>query len=497
MEAFQYKKRKEKEAIEQCSLPFDITKISLKNTEIRLIKKNEAKSIIEEYEYLGCLPRVTKYHFGIFFKIDDKEYIGGAITYSPDYAENLNVWEKYGFKDKLITLSRGVCLWWTPKNSASFFITKTIKWLKINTTYKVLSATVDPSAGEIGIIYQSLNWYYVGLMKGNYSHTNKELKRFSVLIDGKKKSSRSIRQELGTISKEIILQKYPDAIFVSQHRKRRYFYFIGTKIENKLFLKNIEHLLQPYPQKEKDDILISGIIYKITNQINQKIYIGQTTRSLNDRMSEYRREIGNNPIDKAIKKYGFNSFKFEIIDTAENLEELNFKEKIHISTFKSNNREIGYNVLDGGRNSIPGPETREKLSRAHKGKKQNKNWIEKRIHKRGSEEAKKYGRQKTEEEKKHLSDELSGENGYWFGKERSNETKQKISTSKNGTKIKESARLALCKKVYLTNITNNNITEYESIDMASKSTGIKMTTVSYRCKNEYIDKNNVKWSFNV
>ena len=42
-----------------------------------------------------------------------------------------------------------------------------------------------------------------------------------------------------------ILAKYPDAIFIPQYRKRRYFYFIGNKTENKKLCLNISHLVQP------------------------------------------------------------------------------------------------------------------------------------------------------------------------------------------------------------------------------------------------------------
>lgn len=229
--AHQYKIRLEKSKTEK--IDFDLNDVVLKNTTIELINKQIAKEFIIEYEWLKSIPQQTSYHFGLFFNINNKKYLGGVLIYSQDYAQNTGVWDKYGFGDKLILLSRGVCLWWTPKNSASYFISKSIKWLKENTKYRIVTATVDPNAGEIGTIYQSLNWYYVGLMSGNY-HNNKESKRFSVLINGKLRYSRSIRKEFGTMKKDVILQKYPDAVFIPQYRKRRYFYFFDTKQKNKI-----------------------------------------------------------------------------------------------------------------------------------------------------------------------------------------------------------------------------------------------------------------------
>ena len=342
--AHQYKIREEKKNEE--ILDFDYNLLSLKDTEIRLIDKITAKNIIVEYEWLKTMPIVTNYHFGLYFKLDNKEYLGGVLVFSTDYAENTGVWKTYGFEDKLILLSRGVCLWWTPKNSASFFISKACKWIKENTKYRIITATVDPSAGEIGTIYQSLNWYYVGLMRGNY-HNSKETKRFSVLINGKLRYSRSIRKEFGCMKKDVILSKYPDAVFLNQYRKRRYFYFIDSKNKNIEYFNNIKHLILPYPKR---DIKCSGIIYMIKNKINNKIYIGQTIRSFSDRIYDYKNYLCNDYLKASFEKYGFDNFEFSIIETVETFEELNNREIYYIALYDTRNRDKGYNIEIGGRN---------------------------------------------------------------------------------------------------------------------------------------------------
>lgn len=378
MIAHQYKIRQKKKIEEKNKLPFNTKNISLKNTIIKKIDRKTAKKIIVEYEWLGTIPLFTKYFFGIYFIVDDVEYLGGVLIYSDEYSANKqSIWNKYGFENKIILLSRGVCLWWTPKNTASYFISKTTKWLKKNTHYKIITATVDPAAGEIGTIYQSLNWYYVGLMRGNYSKSGNELTRFSVYINGKLRHSRSIRNEFGTIKKDVILKKYPDAIFVPQYRKRRYFYFIGNKKENKSFFNGIKNFIIPYPKKNLNEC---GIIYMIKNKINSKLYVGQTTRSFNDRLDDYKRGVGANPyITKAFKKYGWDNFEFKIIDTAQNLNELNEKEIYYIKKYCTTNRKLGYNIELGGKNSAASLETRTKLSKARKNIKQSPEWVEKRI----------------------------------------------------------------------------------------------------------------------
>jgi hypothetical protein len=84
------------------------------------------------------------------------------------------------------------------------------------------------------------------------------------------------------------------------------------------------------------------IIYKTTNLINDKIYIGQ---SVDDNPSY----LGSGTlllID--IKAQGKENFKKEIIDTASTIEELNEKEKYWIEYYNSVNPKIGYNLSKGG-----------------------------------------------------------------------------------------------------------------------------------------------------
>jgi hypothetical protein len=247
--AHQYKIRQQKEIEQQNAIDFNITKVSLKNCEIRQITRKECEPIINEYEWLGYLPRYTNYYFGIFFKIDDREILGGVVAYQPEYGENMGVWDKYGYTGKIIQLSRGVCLWWTPKNTASFFITRTNEWLKKNTHYKVVTATVDSSAGEIGTIYQSMNWYYVGTFGGNITKTGKERIRYGYIINGKTYNQRHIRSMIGTAKKENVLKHFPDVKMVNLGRKKRYFTFLGNKKENEELFKPIKNLIKEYPKR--------------------------------------------------------------------------------------------------------------------------------------------------------------------------------------------------------------------------------------------------------
>lgn len=94
-----------------------------------------------------------------------------------------------------------------------------------------------------------------------------------------------------------------------------------------------------------------GYIYKITNLINQKMYIGQTIRSIEVRWKEHLRSKDNAPIHKAIQKYGQENFIIEEIEECED-SLLNEREQYYIKFFNSYNGHIGYNATEGG-NSNP------------------------------------------------------------------------------------------------------------------------------------------------
>lgn len=84
------------------------------------------------------------------------------------------------------------------------------------------------------------------------------------------------------------------------------------------------------------------VIYKTINVINNKLYVGKQ-RSYNERY------LGSGKLIKAaIKKYGRDNFKKEIIQECFSLEELNTQETFWILKLESFKREIGYNISYGG-----------------------------------------------------------------------------------------------------------------------------------------------------
>lgn len=120
------------------------------------------------------------------------------------------------------------------------------------------------------------------------------------------------------------------------------------------------------------------MIYKITNLVNNKIYIGQTV-NYEERIRHHKQvafrdnsKEKNRPLYKAIRKYGLDNFKFEIIDEANDVDELNSKEIYWIAYYDccvDNNK--GYNLDKGGKNGCKSEATKRKIGEAQKGE---KNW---------------------------------------------------------------------------------------------------------------------------
>lgn len=106
-------------------------------------------------------------------------------------------------------------------------------------------------------------------------------------------------------------------------------------------------------------------VYKITNKLNNKAYIGQTTRSVEDRWRDHCKK--GFLLTKAIRKYGEENFSYQVVCHCQSLTELNAKE-IEIIAVENSIAPNGYNLSGGGLNHQMHQSTKDKISTIHKNK---------------------------------------------------------------------------------------------------------------------------------
>lgn len=201
-------------------------------------------------------------------------------------------------------------------------------------------------------------------------------------------------------------------------------------------------------------------VYKITNKVTGKIYVGITNQGSGARYRHhwYEARIGESaPIHKSMAKYGEENFTLEIIDFADTYEELKEKEKFWIKELNSMDRKIGYNLTEGGDGTFG------------------------RMH---SEETKEKIRQKA------------------IGRKISEETKKRMSEARKG-RCSDVQRIHLkniaiqTKAIPVLQFSKNGefIARYESVSEASRQTGINSDTIERQLKKPLKNPNDWRIKF--
>ncbi len=243
MECWQYKIRKEHDEglrVEQGELmPEDIS-LELKDTILRPIPREVAKPFIEKYEWLGQLG-TFKFGYGLYFGYK----LGVAICFSKTttwQAEVSICGEKY--RDKVILLCRGAAANWAPPNANSYAIAQTLKAVERDTDYRIILAYSDRRAGEVGTIYQALNWLFIGWGAEGTDHVPKGL----VDPTDMRFHTRGLPKELK--SKASLLKAGYEVLDVPRANKGRYIVFLGSRKEKKELLEALRFRALPYPKRE-------------------------------------------------------------------------------------------------------------------------------------------------------------------------------------------------------------------------------------------------------
>lgn len=208
--------------------------LTLQKTEIRKIDRPTCEAIILRYEWLGTMPPFIDSMYGIFFE----GYCGGALVFSQRTESNLINTSVSIIPEDALYLSRGACTHWTPKNTASYFIARVCARLAPCTVL----AYADVTAGEVGQIYQALNWYCFPSEKTDPT---------GYIINGVSISTRTLRSRLGTQKYSVIRDAYGlDATIIPVPRKIRYLGVYGDRrFKRGWRLKLVQHH-KPYIGRE-------------------------------------------------------------------------------------------------------------------------------------------------------------------------------------------------------------------------------------------------------
>lgn len=219
-------------------------------------------------------------------------------------------------------------------------------------------------------------------------------------------------------------------------------------------------------------------IYKTTNKVNGKIYVGKRVYRKKDDKSYY----GSGTILKrAIKKYGKDNFVKEIIEWCLTREELNQREIYWISKLDARNSLIGYNLASGGEGGNLGKEAVKKIGDALRGRKRSAEFCK-------AVSIGLSGKPKSKEHVKSVADALRG-------KKRAQKIIDKMSCAMK-EKYANGWESPVKRNVYQYNkCTGDYQTNYSSITKAAETSGVTRKAISNNCIGKSKSSAGYIWSY--
>ena len=204
------------------------------------------------------------------------------------------------------------------------------------------------------------------------------------------------------------------------------------------------------------------VVYKIVNEVNDKIYIG-STKDKKTRWQKHKSDLrlnahGNQHLQRAYNKYGSDSFKFTIVEKVDKSSNLISREQYYMDKLDPE-----YNIAPKADRSEHSQETREKMSRNHAdvsgennpiyGKHRSQATRDK-ISKNHADMSGAnhpfYGKELSEEHKNNIKENLadmSGENNPNYGREFSAEVRQRMSEASKGKELSEEHKNKISKSM--------------------------------------------------
>jgi hypothetical protein len=214
---------------------------SLNGSVVERVSHEEACSIVKRYEWLRTMGAGTRASYGL--KLNG-ELLGVACfgVGGSHEARNICGWEHV---ESAVSLQRGACVPWAPKNGASFLIRNACRQAMKDYGWKIFFAYSDPDAGEVGTVYQAVGWHFLGAGLGRRPgacHLN------WVAPDGTVMTSNTVHKA-GLTKLDLFAAGYKP---VAARPKGKYVWFEGSPRERQRLKKLCRYSFQSYPKRKME-----------------------------------------------------------------------------------------------------------------------------------------------------------------------------------------------------------------------------------------------------
>lgn len=211
---------------------------------VKPIQAKETYDWLLHKHYAHRLPSIT-YAFGLYNK---DNILVGVCTYGHPFSSMLKRCMGEEWFDKMLELNRLCVNDGLPKNTLSWFVSQTFKFLPKPTP---LVSYADTEHNHHGYIYQATNWIYTGLSAPFQDYVVKgfeHLHNQSVCdLVGRADTDENVA---GKSRYQLLVEKFGEenVYKVDRSRKHRYFYFLGNKREIRNMRKSLMYNEEPYPK---------------------------------------------------------------------------------------------------------------------------------------------------------------------------------------------------------------------------------------------------------
>jgi hypothetical protein len=221
---------------------------SLKNATIREISREDGRGLLLQFEWLASLGS-SEFYFGLYWG----SFLGGVVAFGSTAGTNVAS-SVCGaeHRDKVITLTRGCCSWWSHEHSGSFLVAGACREMA-KKGYNIIVANSDTEAGEQGVIFRACNFLFCGETGAT--------ERFRT-PDGRVRDSRLVSgytrdRTGGTLTyrrsraaqKEMMLQEGVE--FFRGAPKLRWVGFFGDRRTKRLLRQALRWEVLPYPKRQQ------------------------------------------------------------------------------------------------------------------------------------------------------------------------------------------------------------------------------------------------------